>query len=88
MTDRIRGILKDLLFKYIPHDGIYLEADIDQALTAIKQEILGKLPPMKNLYTTPQERLITQYESGFNDCLAQVRKIIEDEAQVKKLEEK
>jgi len=51
-----------------------------------KQEILGKLPPMKNLYTTPQERLITQYESGFNDCLAQVRKIIEDEAQVKKLE--
>jgi hypothetical protein len=41
MTESIRGVLRELLFKYIPHDGVYLEVDIDSAEKQI-QKIMDK----------------------------------------------
>jgi len=67
----------------------------EELLSDIKQEILGKLPEKKERTKENIMLKIVEFENaykadgwfdGFNDCLAQVKKIIEDEAQVKKLE--
>ena len=55
----------------------------NKALQDIKQEILGKLPQVdikKYTFETEHHNGIEQtgYINGFNNCLAQVRKIVEE----------
>ena len=52
---------------------------IDQALTAIKQKILGKLPETKETDGLREAPNAWHWAEGFNACLAQVHKIIEGE---------
>ena len=90
MTDRIRGILKDLLFKYIPYDGIYLEADIDQALQDLKQEMVKGVLGVDEISKFLENGIPVNYdgtEPGNWHILQKVAHSIH-EAQVKKLEEK
>ena len=87
MTDRIRGILKDLLFKYIPHDGIYLEADIDQALLDIKQEMVKGVLGVEEIRNILGWSYTTE-ENSFKEMDATLMNTITKaihEAQVKKL---
>jgi hypothetical protein len=56
----------------------------DQAISAIKSELLGKLPSIRELI---EERLLLidprygqqAYNKGFNEALSQIKKIIEEE---------
>ena len=87
MTDRIRGILKDLLFKYIPYDGIYLEADIDQALSNIKQEMVKGVLGVEEIRNILGWSYTTE-ENSFKEMDATLMNTITKaihEAQVKKL---
>jgi hypothetical protein len=56
---------------------------IDQALSQIKKELLEKLPKEKAVLSittvdNPNLFSLQQETNGFNDCLSQVKKIIEE----------
>ena len=90
--DKLREILEELVaFSTHEKDCIHCKQVIAQALSAIKAELLGKLPQEKTI--TP-ENIATIKDSniqiamkvaqelqrriGFNSCLAKIKQIISE----------
>ena len=78
--DRIVAITHKDIPPYDWQEAGYSNARAE-AETDLKQEILGKLPEKKSLLdiVLEDDTWTGGYHDGFNDCLAQVRKIIEGE---------
>ena len=70
----LRKILEELVFKYIPHDGVYAESDIDLA----HQQILALIPKKKvvNEYNlSPNPDMINDTEvrrQSFNQAISEI----------------
>ena len=86
----MREILKELVgHYYTTHNAEaceFCKKELDQAISAIKQEILGKLEKPKLTYEHREIKLgggyvketDARYNAGFNDCLSQVHKALEE----------
>ena len=74
--------MREILETHITHNPFkgawILQTSIDSLLADLKQEILQRLPKEKPEGTRPTLEEECENE-GFNNCLAQVRKIIECE---------
>jgi len=82
--DKLREILENLCHNTMGNPPYR----IDQALSQIKEELLGKLPKEKEDYDclsdiTHADKELAETQAiamriGFNSCLAQVKKIISE----------
>ena len=74
----MREILEHVYSCEVRSDKLDKDRIINQALSDLKQEILGKLPKEKYHVGVKNNSRFNKNVDGFNEALAQVRKIVEE----------